>query len=189
MQKLYNIFSFWESLTSWTELRDSNNTHRREKLLVFLSGFVHLINYLKHQGAFFRSKFHLNNYVQEEHKRKKVYKQTCLILGLERIPQYVPKITSRKKNINMCVWTHRGFFRPQLSHTFETLGVSENATKPNEITAKRFTFLWDFFLEWYIHFLNQDAFRPQGLLGGWVEGWARGGQKGAKAVKTPVVFI
>lgn len=45
------------------------------------------------------------------------------------------------------------------------------------------------FLEWYTHFLNQDAFHPQGLLGGWVEGGGRGGQKRVKAVKTPVVLI
>lgn len=74
------------------------------------------------------------------------------------------------------------------SHTllFEVLGVSENAKKPNEITAKRLIFLRYCFPRILLH---QDPFHPQGLLGGWVEGGGRGGQKRAKAVKTPLVLI
>lgn len=36
---------------------------------------------------------------------------------------------------------------------------------------QRDSHFWDsVFLEWYIHFLNNDAFHPQGLLAGWVGG-------------------
>lgn len=144
---------------------------------------IPLINDLKHQGfeAFFRSKFHLNNYVQEENKRKKVYKQTCLALELERIPQYAPKIT-RKKNTHMCVWTHMNFFRHQLSHAFVWGFRGSQKMLQNQMRLQqRDSHFWNtVFLEWYIHFLNQDAFHPQDLLGGVSGGGRKGRAKKSK---------
>lgn len=137
--------------------------------------FCSLNKGFKTSRIFVKSKFHLNNYVQEEHERKKVYKQTCLALELERIPQHVSKIPSRQTNTHTRVWTHTDFFRPQLSYTFVWgLGVSENATKPNETTAKRFTYLRYCFPR-VVYSLSESRCFPSPGSVGWVGG---GGRKG-----------
>lgn len=130
---------------------------------------IPLINDLKHQGfgVFFRSKFHLNNYVQEENKSKKVYKQTCLALELERIPQYAPKIT-RKKNTHMCVWTHMNFFRHQLAHAFEVLGGLRKCCKTKWDYSKEIH-IFEILFSRMIYSLSESRCFPSPGSVGWGE--------------------
>lgn len=109
--------------------------------------------------------------MQEEYKRKNVYKQTCLASELERILQYVQKSTCRQKNMrtcrHTCICTHTLLQAPTVTHIYLRFYGSQKMLQNQMRIQQRHSHFSDIiFLKWYIHFLNQHAFHPKGLLWG-----------------------